>query len=359
MCKIIEYPQKWFITAGASAVISYIIQNQVGFGVIPTSSLFWILVGIVIGAGANNMKYRYHTQRINILSRILLLVIGTIVSILLIRYSINACIADVYYKNALALTHDGELSQAIYMYEKALEYNPGEEFYYGEMLSVYSDMSDTSREALDMLIRRAKDAVKCNPYHAYYYNILSSAYGKAYVKYGDISARNKAIEACKKALKLKPLFGDPHNNLAAIYVHEHKYKEAMDEIKKALEIYSENAEYWRILGELQLNQGLTEQGIAALEQAVKYNPELVNTLIILGKYYFNRGKLSEAAKKFEQIVRLVPDNFQYHSDLGSIYFKLHRFDAAANEFAIALKLYPEHKYSLDMLALCKERMKTR
>lgn len=352
--KEMKYPDKWLISASIAAIVSYLIQNEVGFGVVPTSSLFWILIGSIVGIGVKATGCRYHTLKINPLLRIGLPIFFLILGIIIIRYSFLACIADVYYKNALALSQRQDNEQAIYMYEKALEYNPNEEFYYGEMLAEYSIISERSRDFLNLLIKRAEDAVRVNPYHAYYYNILSSAYGRAYVSYGDTSARKKAMDACARALELKPLFGDPHNNLAAIFVHENKSKEAMNEISKAIKIYPEHAQYWRILGELQLQQGLTTDGISSLEKAIKYDPTMVDVWASLGQFYFNAGFLSKAEEMMKQAVILSPNNPRYHGDLGSIYFKQNKFDKGISEFSTALKLSPDNIYFKQMLLLCQQ-----
>ena len=350
--KRMKYPDKWLVSASIAAIVSYLIQNEVGFGVVPTSTLFWVLIGSIVGIGA---KHVAHTLSINPLVRIILPIAAIILCVVIIRYSFLACKADVYYKNALALSQQQDLDQAIYMYEKALEYNPGEEFYYGEMLAVYSTISDRSKESFDKFLKRAEDAVRINPHHAYYYNILSSAYGKAFVSYGDTSARGKAIDACNRALELKPLFGDPHNNLAAIYVHEQKYKEAMDEISRAIKIYPKHAEYHRISGELQVQQGLKIKGIASLEKAVLYDPSMVNVWASLGRLYFEAGSLSKAGKMMQQAILLNPNNPRYHGELGSVYFKQGMLDKAACEFNAALKIIPNDVYFRQMLGLCHQR----
>ncbi|MEK7274583.1 MAG: tetratricopeptide repeat protein, partial [Candidatus Desantisbacteria bacterium] len=352
--KGMKYPDKWLISAGIAAIFSYLIQNEVGFGVVPTSALFWILIGSIIGIGVKNIEGSSYTLKINPLLRLCLPTFFLVLCIIIIRYSFLACAADVYYKNALALSQQQNTDQAIYMYEKALEYNPNEEFYYGEMLAAYSIISERSRDSLNLLIKRAEDAVKVNPHHAYYYNVLSSAYGKAYVLYGDTSARKKAMDACNRALELKPLFADPHNNLAAIFVHENKYKEAMDEIGKALKIYPEHAEYLRILGELQLQQGLKTDGISSLEKAARYDSRMVSARASLGRFYFETGSLSKAEEIMKQAVLLAPDNPGYHGDLGSVYYKQGRFDKAASEFSTALKLSPDNNYFKQMLVMCRE-----
>ncbi|MFH1096438.1 MAG: tetratricopeptide repeat protein [Candidatus Desantisbacteria bacterium] len=353
--KRMVYPDKWLVSAGIVAIISYMVQNTVGFGVISTSSLFWILIGSIVGIGAKPMGYVFHTVNINRLVRISLLIASILLCVIIIRYSLLAWIADVYYKNGLGLAQRQDIDQAICMYEKALEYNPNEEGYYGELLTAYSNKSNGSREALSMLIKRAEDAVRVNPYHAYYYNILSSAYGESYILYGDAFDRDKAIAACNRAIELKPVFGDPHNNLVAIYVHENKYKEALQEIKKAIKICPEHAEYWRILGELQIQHGLKKNGLFSLEKAIRYNPTMVNVLVSLSRIYFEAGDLLKAEEKMKQAVLLVPDNPRYHRVLGSIYFKQGRFDKATSEFTTALRLSPNDSYLKQMLLSCQQK----
>lgn len=352
--KLIKEENKILLVGVLSGIISYLVQNEVGFGIIATSSLFWLLLGIAIPIGMPK------TQKIKSLKipppiRIIICIPLLVLICYLIYLSIRPYIADIYYKNGLAMVHFGNIDQAIASYEKALKYNPTEEFYYGEVLNAYNIKFNQTQDMfwLDTLIKKGEEAVRCNPFHPYYYNLLSSAYGEKYVRVGDEVYAKKSIEASKNALKYKPLFADPHNNLAAIYVRQGRYDEAIKEMEQASFIFPDDYNYLRILGELYQVKGQINKAIKLLKEAIEYNPKNTDLYAKLGKIYFDKKRYKEAEIQFKKAIELAPNNIFARNNLGTIYINQQRFKEAKDEFESVLKVEPQNNYAIQMLALIR------
>jgi putative inorganic carbon (HCO3(-)) transporter len=352
--KLIKEENKILLVGVLSCIISYLVQNEVGFGIIATSSLFWLLLGMAIPI-AMPKPQKTRLIKIPVIIRIIICIPLFILICYLISLSIRPYIADIYYKNGLAMVHFGNIDQAIASYEKALDYNPGEEFYYGEVLNAYNIKFNQTQDMywLDTLIAKGEEAVRCNPLHPYYYNLLSSAYGEKYVRTGDKLYADKSIEASKKALEYKPLFADPHNNIAAIYVRQGRYDEAIKEMEQASFIFPDDSNYLRILGELYQVKGKINKAIELLKKAIEYNPKKPDLYAKLGKIYFDQKRYKEAEMQFKKAISLDPNNIFAHNNLGTIYLNQQQFRKAKAEFEIVLNVEPQNSYAMQMLAMIK------
>lgn len=352
--KMVEGFYKIVIAGVLSVVTSYVIQNQVGFGVVATTSLFWLLIGTITPISRlSNEKIPEIKFSLPFVIRwiiCLCLIIGCISGI---RLSIKPYISDIYYKNGLASANSNNIDNAIASYEKALEYYR-EEFYYGDILSAYNIKAKQEPYVwLDRLIDKANEAIKVNPLHPYYYNILSSAYGERFVR-GDKASANKAIAACKQALKLKPLFADPYNNLAAIYVQQGKYELAIMEMEQASAIFPQDANYLRILGELHQAIGNISKAIEYFQKAIKSAPENPESYTKLGKIYFDQARFEQSEIQFQKALKLNPKDIVALNNLGTIYLKSGRRKEASLQFKAALIADPNNSYAQQMFIEVKE-----
>lgn len=336
-----------------SAIVSYLVQNEVGFGIIGTSSLFWLLLGMAIPIG---MPKPQLTKPIKLpaIIRLVICIPLLILIYYLISLSFRPYKADIYYKNGLAMVSYNNIDQAIASYEKALEYYD-EEFYYGEVLNAYNIKFDKTQDIqwLNRLIDKGEEAVRCNPLHPYYYNLLSSSYGQKYIRTGDETYAHKSIEASKMALKYKPLFADPYNNMAAIYVRQGKYEEATKEMEQASLLFPDDANYLRILGELYQVRGQINKTIEMFKKGIEYNSKNPDLYAKLGKVYFDQKNYQEAESQFKKAIELDANNIFAHNNLGTIYINQQRFKEAREEFEKTLRIEPQNDYAKRMMAMIR------
>jgi tetratricopeptide (TPR) repeat protein len=118
---------------------------------------------------------------------------------------------------------------------------------------------------------------------------------------------NKAIEAYKQAIRIKPDLAEAYNNLGAAYGNLGRHTEAVEACKQAIRIKPDDAE-------------------------AHYN---------LGKAYGDLGKYAEAMESFKQAIRIKLDFAGAHYNLGVAYLILGRKSDALEEYKILKELDKE------------------
>jgi len=137
-----------------------------------------------------------------------------------------------------------------------------------------------------------------------YYNI-----GFSYAQKKDYE---KAEEAYKKAVELKPDYSEAYNGLANVYNAERKFDLAAEASKKAMD---------------------STPGLAGGAG----NPDaMFNQGVIL----WNAGKIPEAKKEFEAVIAANPNHAEAHYQLGMALVNEGNLAGAAEQFDTYLKLAP-------------------
>lgn len=143
-----------------------------------------------------------------------------------------------------------------------------------------------------------------------------------YNNLGDLYARRgeyeKAIEEFKKAIELKPDYGDAYHNLANIYHQINRDDLAKENYKKALKF---NPNLWQSYQNLaaiyfiQKNFNLAKE---FMEKALKINPENIDLHINSGILYLNIKDEQKAKEEFEKALQIDPQNEKAQQLLNSL-----------------------------------------
>lgn len=132
-----------------------------------------------------------------------------------------------------------------------------------------------------------------------------------------------------------------HRNLGkAYYENPTTQMEAVEELRKALELAPDSARDRLNYGLALLRAGKTKEGIAELEKVQKQDPKLPHTWFNLGIAFKKEGDYARALRQFERMVQLVPDEPISHYNLGVLYRLLNRPDDALRAFEKARDLDP-------------------
>jgi Tfp pilus assembly protein PilF len=140
--------------------------------------------------------------------------------------------------------------------------------------------------------------------------------GDMYTRHGDY---DKAIEEFKKAIELKPNYGDAYHNLANVYHLKGQDDLALENYQKAL---SFNANLWQ-----------SYQNIAAI--------------------YFTQQKFDLAKESMEKALKINPNNAELHTNMGLLYKTLGDKQKAQEEFEKALQIDPQNQKAKQQLELIK------
>lgn len=197
--------------------------------------------------------------------------------------------------------------EAINLITHAIEINPNETNYYLNLARAYEGNQEVA-SACDIY----QQALKTNPSKAVKFQILS-ALGHLYqqLKQGE-----KALNAYKKALKIKPESDLILNNLALAY---------------------------QMIG----NFGLARRHML---KAIEQRPDKIDYLINLGNIYRLINDFDQARDTYQQVLNQYPNSYQALNNLGSLLIISNQAEEALPFLKKALELSPQNPSVFENLA---------
>ncbi|MFQ5862422.1 MAG: tetratricopeptide repeat protein [Candidatus Brocadiales bacterium] len=160
--------------------------------------------------------------------------------------------------------------------------------------------------------------------------------------YREIGKLDKAIEALEKGLALvppsqiSPTHAKLRNTKAVTYDMMGKYREAIVEYEKAIELDLTNDSYYNNMGFSYLLQKRVEESLSAFKKAIEINPDNKTTHSNLGYAYGLKGAYELALNEF----RLASDEASAYNNMGYIYTKNGKLSEAIESYDNALKINP-------------------
>ncbi len=164
---------------------------------------------------------------------------------------------------------------------------------------------------------------------------------------------DKAIEICKKVLKLQPESPDVHIKLAGIYIRNGQKDEAEVQYRKTISIDTGNFTACLGLGVLLESKGLFDESIDLYKKAIELDSSSVEACNNLAWVYASKkqGKLKEAIKLAEKAKEIAPNSPAVVDTLGWVYYMNGLYDEATRELEMAVKdtmWNPTIRYHLGM-----------
>jgi len=132
-----------------------------------------------------------------------------------------------------------------------------------------------------------------------------------------------------------------HRNLGkAFYENPDTHREAVDQLRQALDLAPNSVGERINYGLALLRAGQTDAGVAELVRAQKQDPSIPHTWFNLGIVYKHNGDYPRSIEQLNGMVRLVPNEPIAHYNLGSDYRALGDNEKALPEFKKAEELNP-------------------
>lgn len=130
-----------------------------------------------------------------------------------------------------------------------------------------------------------------------------------------------------------------HRNLGkAFYENPTTQYEAVDELKKALDLAPDSPRERLNYALALLKAGKTAEGVKELEAVQKKAPEIPHTWFNLGIVFKQESEYEKALRQFERMAALVPDEPVTHYNLGVLYKLTDKPDLALEHFERAADL---------------------
>jgi tetratricopeptide (TPR) repeat protein len=200
---------------------------------------------------------------------------------------------------------------------------------YQQMIDTYRDNRQW-KEATDV----AQEASKRLPNDRGLKMILAS-------QEADMGQADKAIAEVKSLLKGNADDREVYVTLAQMNSRLRRWKDAEDDIAKALQYSSkqEEKDYVNfVAGSIYERQKKYEQAEEAFRQVIANDPKNATALNYLGYMMADRGiRLEEALNYIKRAIALDPQNGAYLDSLGWVYFKLGRYDQAEENLRKAIE----------------------
>jgi tetratricopeptide (TPR) repeat protein len=161
---------------------------------------------------------------------------------------------------------------------------------------------------------------------------------------------DEAIAHYRKALQIKPDYGDANFDLGDALLQKGSVDEAIAQFQKALQINPDYTEAHFDLGIALLKMGNVGEAIAHFQRALQINPDYAEAHVNLGFTLLTMGNMDEAISHFQKALQIKPDYAEAHVNLGIALLKSGNVGEAISHFQKALQIKPDYAEAQNDLA---------
>src|SRR5215471_13282929 len=238
--------------------------------------------------------------------------------------------AQAYYhfSRGRLLDDQGQSSQAIDEFKKALELDPNNSLIYSEMSESYL-RNNKLREAVDS----AQKAIQADKDNIEAHRLLTTVYlqiiGRANSQQPpSVDTINNAIHEFEEIIRIDPTERQSFLMLGRLYQIKGDRDRAADIYKKFLGIEPGSEEGVTALAKLQMDAGNFKEAANLLEQFVEQRPDSDTALQTLGEVYSNMQQYDKAADAYRRASELDPDDVEIKKARVHALFLAHHIGSA-------------------------------
>lgn len=140
--------------------------------------------------------------------------------------------------------------------------------------------------------------------------------------------------------------------LAQWFSAEGKNTQALESIRKVIDLDPNILEAHLVLGNLYMKDKNYTEARASFQKALELNPEYSAAVFALAKAYKDEGQWTAASAGFERLTQLDPRDSKPYFHLGDIALAQKKYDEALAFYGKAVELDPEQSGSRSHLAVC-------
>jgi tetratricopeptide (TPR) repeat protein len=208
----------------------------------------------------------------------------------------------------------------------------------------------TSAEGLGHQIRTMEQRLQENPHDAGAAVLLADALLRQARATNDGRPANRAGAILKGVLKETPSQYDALRLLGAIYLSQHRFRDAIEVARHARDLRPSDAWNYGVIGDGLLELGEYDEAFHAFDTMVTMRPNAAAyARVAYGREL--RGELDgaiEAMQMAEQATPVQDPEAQawYAAQIGELYFRLGKLDEANRAYRRAAFLYPDYPHAM-------------
>jgi predicted Zn-dependent protease len=143
-----------------------------------------------------------------------------------------------------------------------------------------------------------------------------------------------------------------HYDKAELFFKEGKFKEAEENIVKAIELSRTQAAFHNLLGFIKLQQKNYSEAEQSFQTALSLDPQYQPSMYGFGLLRMFEGKYDRAIKAFSDSLKFYPDHAGSHFGMGKSYFKSEQYSRAIPYLETFSKAAPKHPEVHGLLGIC-------
>ena len=200
--------------------------------------------------------------------------------------------------------------------------------------------NEQSTKEIDTALRLYEDALKKDSRFALAYTGIADASLDMYGNKKEPFWVNKALAAAKQAQQMDDLLPEVHLAMGSVYLRTGRFAEAVEEMKRAVDLAPNSDEGFRRLAAAYLRSGQRNEAIEAYQKAIQIAPYYWTNYNALGAAYYELGDYDRALTTYQRVVELAPDISFGYENVGAVCFSQGKFKEAIPYFQKALAMTP-------------------
>ena len=205
----------------------------------------------------------------------------------------------------IKLYNDGQIKKLINQTESLIKIYPNS-FILWNILGV---SLHSKKDSLNKAIEAYRKCVTLKPDYADAYNNLG-------VALQNQNSQDEALQVYKKAILLKPDYDEAYNNMGGVLKKQGKLDESTEAYQKCISINPNNSQAYYNLGNVLKEQDKTDKAIEFYKKSISINPKFAEAYNNMGNVYKEQGKLKESIDCFNKSISFKPDYAEAHHNLS-------------------------------------------
>ncbi|MCF6149714.1 MAG: tetratricopeptide repeat protein [Candidatus Kuenenia sp.] len=224
------------------------------------------------------------------------------------------------------------VDQAIDFYNKAIEMDPFQAQFHGNLGFLYLNKGNKDRAAEEFY-----QAYLIRPTDLTYLERLTNIY----LQKGEME---KAFYFSKKTVEINPSEPAYYNNFGAIFLKKGMPDKAIESFKKALELNPDGQAYLENLTKTCLSVGKYDELLDCYKNLIERNPSVADYYNNIAVIYKRKQQYDDAIQFSQKAVELAPDNPIYTHNLAGEYLDVQNYDRAEVLLREFNRSYTDHGY---------------